>query len=385
MHLGRCFSVGASHNVLTDDTGHKLFSFVILGGQERHIFWAESDEERNAWVRDVQAVVGDHMDASLSASRSSAPKMVHDHAFWDTVLWELRSAHQTQLEDAKDGIRSSVGLVCSGTRVSKILPASPASKSLRCLHSNEEIQIEVGDEILEVNNEAVLPDSCAAMLRGDDVVGSMMRIKIKKSHAEPASPIARANDTSASRLMTPGQSPSAVTPGRSSIHAFSPYKWEGKSQLGAGEYEVDVVSVPRVNVLSFEALTQTIEQMKGLEGSGPLVATVQSHADGLMESLETYSSYADSHLKGLEDVFHGVLACGKTALCLPAVTYVCICILSVCMHVCMYVRMYLRTYVRTYVCTCVCVCVCVCVCAQARARSTQIFFCFLATCSQHSC
>ena len=47
--------------------------------------------------------------------------------------------------------------------------------------------------------------------------------------------------------------------------------------------------------------------MKGLEGSGPLVATVQSHADGLMESLETYSSYADSHLKGLEDVFHGVL------------------------------------------------------------------------------
>jgi hypothetical protein len=327
LHLGRCFSVVASaHNVLTDDGGRRtLFSFVVLGGHERHIFWAESEEERNAWVHDIQAVVGagNHLTALSSPARHQMA--VHDHALWDTALWELRSAHQKQLEHEKDGIRSSVGLVCSGTRVSKILPGSPASKSLRCFHSNEEIQLEVDDEILEVNNETVLADTCASMLHGDDVVGSMMRIKVRKS-SNP-SPIAREvalrlttpgqspsaaspsrssiSVNSVQRLMTPGQTPSAASPSRSSVNSSSPYR--DMSQLGAGEHVIDVVSVPLISLLSFQALTQTIENLKDLEGSGPLVAKLQKQADGLMESLEAYSSYAQSHVKGLEDLFHGLL------------------------------------------------------------------------------
>ena len=305
LHLGRCFSVVASaHNVLTDDGGRRtLFSFVVLGGNERHIFWAESEEERNAWVHDIQVVVGagDHLTAWNSPARhQNAPMAVHDHAFWDTALWELRSAHQNQLEHEEDGIRSSVGLVCSGTRVSKILPGSPASKSLRCFHSNEEIQLEVDDEILEVNNETVLADTCTSMLRGDDVVGSMMRIKVRKS-SNP-SPIAR---EVASRLTTPGQSPSAASPSRSSINSSSPYR--DMSQLGAGEHVIDVVTVPLISLLSFQALTQAIENLKDLEGGGQLVAELQKQADGLMESLEVYSSYVQSHVKGLEDLFHGLL------------------------------------------------------------------------------
>ena len=315
--------------MLTDDGGRRtLFSFVVLGGHERHIFWAESEEERNAWVHDIQAVIGagDHLTALHSPARHQSPPMaVHDHAFWDTALWELRSAHQIQLEHEKDGIRSSVGLVCSGTRVSKILPGSPASKSLRCFHSNEEIQLEVDDEILEVNNETVLPDTCASMLRGDDVVGSMVRIKVRKS-SNP-SPIARAvasrlttpgqspsaaspsrssiSASSVQRLMTPGQTPFAASPSRSSINSSSPYR--DTSQLGAGEHVIDLVTVPLISLLSFQAMTQTIENLKDLEGSGPLVAKLQKQADGLIESLEAYSSYTQSHVKGLEDVFHGLL------------------------------------------------------------------------------
>ena len=39
LHLGRCFSVGTSQKVSLDEDGNKLYSFVLLGGHERHIFW----------------------------------------------------------------------------------------------------------------------------------------------------------------------------------------------------------------------------------------------------------------------------------------------------------------------------------------------------------
>jgi len=166
--LGRCFSVGASQNVLTDDKGNKLFSFVVLGGQARHILWADSEEERNAWVKDIQAVVGEHLDAAMpSKSRAAgSPVAVHDHHFWDTVLWELRAHHQVELEDQKDGGRSTTGLVCSGTQVLQILPGSPADQEVKCLHTNETISLQVGDEILDVNGKTVLPDDCNEKLRG---------------------------------------------------------------------------------------------------------------------------------------------------------------------------------------------------------------------------
>ena len=306
LHLGRCFSVGASHNVLTDDSGHKLFSFVVLGGQDRHIFWADSEEERNNWLHDIQAVVGTDVDATVSKSRGGAQIALHDHMFWDTVLWELRTAHQIELEGETGGARSSTGIVTVGTKVSEVLNGSPASQRVRCLHSNEEIQIEVGDEILDVNNETVSPETCASQLRGEDVVGSMIRIKIRKhSQAEPASPIAQLNDTSTLRLLSPGQSPSSATPSRSAIHAFSPYRWEGKSQLGRGEYEVDFISVPFINLMRFHELKQSIKKLDVVDGAEQLTTILHEQADGVMKSLEIYSSYASSHLGGLENVFHG--------------------------------------------------------------------------------
>ena len=115
-------------------------------------------------------MVGELLDAATSSkSRSTgSPVAVHDHHFWDTVLWELRSTwhHQVELEDQKDGGCSTAGLVCSGTQVLQILPGSPADQEVKCLHTNETISLQVGDEILNVNGEAVLPDDCNEKLRG---------------------------------------------------------------------------------------------------------------------------------------------------------------------------------------------------------------------------
>ena len=311
LHLGRCFSAGGSHSVLTDDDGNKLFAFVVLGGQERHVFWAPTEEERDAWVADVQAVVGEQLDQSLSQTRGiSSDRTVHDHAFWDTSLWELRSFYQSQLEDEKEGCRSSTGLMCSGTRVAYILPGSSADRKVRCLQTNEEIRLGIGDEILEVNNELVTPDTCAAMLRGDDVVGSMVRIKIRKhthSSAGPASPIVKAIDPHTSPLLSPAQSPSSAL-NRSSIHSFSPFRWDGKSQKVAGEYEVDLVSGPVLNLMRYDDLHRVVNKLEDTLTSHGGFEELLLHTDGMIKALDTYASYASSHIDGLERVFHGEMA-----------------------------------------------------------------------------
>lgn len=319
LHLGRCFSAGGSHSVLKDDDGNKLFSFVVLGGHERHVFWASSEKERDAWVADIQAVVGEQLDQSLSQSRGDDAKdrAGHDHAFWDTSLWELRSFYQAQLEDEKEGCRSSTGLLCSGTRVAYILPGSPADRKVRCVHTNEEFRLGIGDEILEVNNEPVNSESCAAMLRGDDVVGSMFRIKVRKSasaSAEPASPIAKASDVTTTHLLSPGQSPSSLN--RSSIHSFSPYRWDSKSQLGAGEYEVDLCSAPVLNLMRYDELHRLVKRLEDTYPSDGDVAELLKHTEGVIKALDTYSAYSSSHIKGLEQVFHGEMALAASRECM---------------------------------------------------------------------
>ena len=297
--------------MLTDDDGNKLFAFVVLGGQERHVFWAPTEEERDAWVADVQAVVGEQLDQSLSQSRGiSNDRAVHDHAFWDTSLWELRSFYQSQLEDTKEGCRSSTGLMCSGTRVAYILPGSPADRKVRCLHTNEEIRLSIGDEILEVNNVQVTPDNCTEMLRGDDVVGSMARIKIRQSsHSSDglASPIAKSGDATTSHLLSPGQSPSSAL-NRSSINSFSPLRWDSKSKLGVGEYEVDLVSGPVLNLMRYDDLHRVVKKFEDTRTSNGDVAELLQHTNGMIKALDTYSSYCSNHINGLERVFHGEMA-----------------------------------------------------------------------------
>jgi hypothetical protein len=41
------------------------------------------------------------MDVTPSKTRGGSRMAEHDHTFWDTVLWELRSTHQLELQDEK--------------------------------------------------------------------------------------------------------------------------------------------------------------------------------------------------------------------------------------------------------------------------------------------
>jgi len=75
-----------------------------------------------------------------------------------------------------------------------------------------------------------------------------------------------------------------------------------------GEYEIDLITGPLLNLLRFNDLTKSVKELDADSAvSSKLAGKVLEHAQGVMEALVTYSLYSKSHVDGLESVFHGAL------------------------------------------------------------------------------
>jgi hypothetical protein len=89
----------------------------------------------------------------------------------------LRKKHAISDVGGKNSsVRSTVGIVFEATSVAMVVPGGPAFKP-----SKEGKRIEKGDTLKSIDGKDVTPSNLIPLLRGSDVVGSLVKIEVQKA------------------------------------------------------------------------------------------------------------------------------------------------------------------------------------------------------------
>ena len=166
--------VGAS---ATQHGERELFCFEIFGPAGSRQLFAASDHARATWITGLRNTL---LAAQLQTPAESAEDVLgnlrasRDGSLTARTADTPRSAASASSRPAERG-RTSVGLVLDGTTISAVIKGSPASAA-----DVGGCSIEANDCLVSVDGTDVDGETALEMLRGDDEIGSVVSVQIRK-------------------------------------------------------------------------------------------------------------------------------------------------------------------------------------------------------------
>lgn len=165
----------------SDENGKTLYGVCISAGQltgsssdpvldDDFTFWCSNEVEQNSWVAVLSECLQKQQDWPSKEPRSVMENML-----------KLVTERHTVQVDVGTGPKSTLGLVVTGVRIVSIVPGSPASLPQKNLLTQKVVRIEVGDCLVNVDGKDVTGDNAPEVLRGNDEVGSLARIRLQKN------------------------------------------------------------------------------------------------------------------------------------------------------------------------------------------------------------
>eukprot|EP00960_Hanusia_phi_P007880 225753-Hanusia_phi.AAC.3 len=97
----------------------------------------------------------------------------------EALILALREKHaKLQHAGSERGAKTTLGIILEGTRVSMVVPASPAYRPRRGR------RVEREDEVVEVDGVGVRKEAVLKQLRGCDEIGSVVKVKFRRGQSE---------------------------------------------------------------------------------------------------------------------------------------------------------------------------------------------------------